>query len=226
MRITENLLMNGFLQRTARSLSAMTKAQQQISSGKLLERPSDDPIALARSLALRSDLKRVEAYSDKVSSATAFISTTEGSLQEVSDLLSRAKELLIEATNAPSEGVAAGAHSQELRSMIDELLLVANRDIGGRYLFAGRQTSERPYAKIGQSIAYQGDGQDVLEEIGPGLRVALNMTGPAAFQTVPSRIEGSVDLDPAISEITPLRDLFQGNGAAAGPIQITDSNGV
>ena len=53
MRITENLLMNGFLQRTARSLSAMTKAQQQISSGKLLERPSDDPIALARSLGER-----------------------------------------------------------------------------------------------------------------------------------------------------------------------------
>ena len=226
MRVTENLITQGFLSRTARSLWDMTRAQQQIASGKKISRPSDDPLMFSKGLALHGDLRRLDAFKDNVSSATAFMSMTESSLQEVSDLLTRAKELLLEAANAPSEGVAQSAHAQELRSIIEGLSLVANRDIAGRYLFGGQETTSKPYAGVGGAVVYQGDSGDILEEIGPGLRIAMNLTGPQAFQTVASRIGGTVDLDPAISTITPLSELFRGDGAVPGPIRITDSNGV
>lgn len=226
MRFTENLIAMNFMNRTATALSRMAEAQQRLASGKKLLQPSDDPRALGKSLAINAELRRVSAYSDNASSATTFMSMTESSLQEVSDLLSRAKELMVAGQNATSDGEGAEAQAGELRSIIESLMLVANRDVGGRNLFGGRTTRGPAYGTVGGQVVYNGDGGDIVEELSSGLRIALNMTGPTAFQTVPSTIEGSVDLDPALSTITRLEDLLDGSGITPGSIRITDGNGV
>ncbi|GJM44467.1 MAG: hypothetical protein DHS20C21_13090 [Gemmatimonadota bacterium] len=226
MRITENMIAMNFLRRSGSALSTMANAQEQLASGRRLLRPSDDPSGLAKSLALNSDLRRVTAHVDNASSATAFMSSTESSLQEISDLISRAKELMVAGQNATSDGEGADAQATELRSLIDSLMLVANREVGGRALFGGRETQGKAYQQIGGNIVYRGDHQDILEEIGNGLRVGVNMPGPKAFQTVPSKVRGNVDLDPLISTTTPLNDLFDGRGAMPATIQVTDGNGI
>jgi flagellin-like hook-associated protein FlgL len=226
MRVTENLIAMNFLSRSASALSRMAAAQERLASGKNLLRPSDDPRALAKSLALNGDLRRAAAYSDNASSATAFMSMTESSLQEISDLLARSKELVIAAQNATSDGDGADAQARELRSLIDSLMLVANRDIGGRNLFGGQDTRGKAYSRVGGNVVYHGDSRDILEELGNGLRVAVNVTGPTAFETVPSTIRGAVDLDPSLSTITRLSDLLDGNGITPDSIRITDGNGV
>lgn len=226
MRVTENLLLHNFLARTAGTLSRVSEWQSRIASGTKLLRPSDDPRALAKSLATRSDLRRVEAYRDNASAATAHVSLTEAALDEVSTLVSRAKELLVQGMSDTSEVGGIDPIVAELRGLVDELLLVANRDVAGRRLFGGTETRSAPYSQVKGRVLYTGDAGDILEELGPGLRVAINLTGPDAFETVPSRIEGSVDLDPAVSWITSLADLFGGTGVAGGWIRLTDSNGV
>ncbi|MBZ0267393.1 flagellar hook-associated protein FlgL [bacterium] len=226
MRVTENLITRNFLSHSSSALSRMAAAQERLASGKNLLRPSDDPRALAKSLALNGDLRRAAAYGDNASSATAFMSMTESSLQEISDLLSRSKELVIAAQNATSDDDGADAQARELRSLVDSLLLVANRDIGGRNLFGGQQTRGKAYSQLGGHVVYGGDSRDILEELGNGLRIAVNVTGPTAFETVPSTIRGTVDLDPALSTITGLGDLLDGNGISPGSIRITDGNGV
>ena len=226
MRVTEHLMVTNFLARSSGALSRLARVQEQIASGRKNLRPSDDPRALAKTLALKNDLRRIAAYADNVSSAAATMSLTESSLQEVSDLVSRARELLVEGANGTNDQEAANAQALELRSLVDALLLVANRDIGGRYVFAGQETSTAPYTKIGGRVVYGGDDRAIYEEIGPGLRVAVNLTGLDAFQTVPSKMYGSVDLDPAASTITRLSDLHGGTGVTTGHIRITDSNGV
>lgn len=226
MRVTENLIALNFLSRSASALSRMAAAQERLASGKNLLRPSDDPRALSKSLALNADLRRVSAYSDNASAASSFMSMTESSLQEVSDLLSRSKELMIAGQNATSDGEGADAQARELRSLIESLLLVANRDVGGRNLFGGRDTRGEAYSRLGGNVVYNGDSRDIVEQLGSGLRIAVNVTGPTAFQTVPSTIRGTVDLDPSLSTITNLNDLFDGNGVTPGTIRITDGNGV
>ncbi len=226
MRITDNLLARSVLANSARTLSRFAAYQQMISSGKNLARPSDDPLLLSKILAARSETRRVEAHADNASSAVAFMTLTEDSLQEVSDLLTHAKELVLAGMNGTTDATGADSQVTELRAMIDSLLQIANRDIGGRRLFAGQSTTEAPYSRTGDGVAYRGDARDLLEELGPGLRVALNLTGPGAFETVPAMLEGSVDLNPAVSTITRLADLFDGDGAATGRIRLTDSNGI
>ena len=226
MRITENQIVRSFLTRTAQTLARMANAQERIASGKKILRPSDDPRGLSKSLAVRSDLRTTATYADNASSASTFMSLTETSLQELSDLLSRAKSTMLEGANGTSGGVAHDALARDVRAMIDEALLIANRKVGGRSLFAGHRTRSTPYVATDAGVRYDGDAGSIIEELGPGLRVAVNLTGPDALQTIPSRILGDVDLDPSVSRVTRLVDLNAGIGVMTGRVRITDSNGV
>lgn len=226
MRVTENLMLRAFLARTGGSLSTIAQWQERIASGRRLLKASDDPLALSKSLAARADLRETQAYRDNASQAATFMSVTEAALAETSDLLSRAKEIALQGMSDTSEVGGISPLARELRSMIDELSLIANREVAGRRLFAGTDTRTAPYASAGGSWDYRGNDASLMDEIGPGLRVGVNLTGPDAFETVPSRIPGSVDLDPAVSGITPLAELFGGRGVTGGQIRITDSNGI
>lgn len=226
MRISENQLSGNFLAHAQKALQQMAQAQERIASGRRILRPSDDPAGLVRALALRADLRRTDAYRENASAATAFMSLTESSLQELGDHLSHAKELLVQGINAPTEGEGADSIALELRSMVDAVLIVANREVGDRSLFGGQSTIGRPWSRVNDQVVYRGDRGDLTEELGPGLRVAVNLSGEKVFQVVPSRLENGVDLDPIASRITSLADVNGGAGASTGHIRITDSNGV
>lgn len=226
MRITENMISGNFLAHAQRALSQMAAAQERISTGRKFLRPSDDPDGVARALALHGDLRRTQAYQENASVATAFMSLTESSLQELGDHLSHAKALLVQGMNDPVETEGADAIAMELRSIIDALLGVANREVGDRSLFGGHATRIRPFERVGDQIVYQGDREDILAEMGPGLRIAMNLTGPGVFEVVPARLGGTLDLDPGLSTISPLADLLGGAGMMGGHVQLTDSNGV
>jgi flagellin-like hook-associated protein FlgL len=226
MRVTESLLVQNFLAHSRWSLSRLADAQTLLSSGKKLQRPSDDPPAIAKLLGVRSDLREVGAYIDNASSATTVMSLVESSLAQVSDALLRAKELVLAGLNATMGAADSEGVAHEVRSLIESLKLVANTEYGGRYLFGGTETKSQPYATVGNSLVYRGNEEDIFEQLGPGLRVALSLSGPDAFQTVPARILGTADLNPALSTVTALTDLRGGDGIMGGHIRITDSNGV
>ncbi len=226
MRITENLIALNFLRRTGDTLSRMAAAQEQMASGRKLLKPSDDPLAMSKSLAIRHELRSVAAWSDNASSATAFMSSTEDAMQEISDLLSRGKELILAGNNDTTDPTGAEAQALELRSIVEALIQISNRDIGGRSIFGGRETNTPAYSRIGGNVVYRGDDGDILEQLGKGLLVGINLNGPQAFQTVPSRIHGDVDLDPALSTTTLLSSLRDGNGIVPATIQLEDGNGV
>lgn len=226
MRVTENLLARTFLNHSSSTLARVARLQEEIASGRKVFRPSDDPLAVQKILDLKSQTGAVEAFRDNASAATAFMGVTEAALEEVSSVLSRARELLVAALNDTSDDDATAAQAEELRGLLDTLLLAANRDLGGRHVFGGGETLTPAYAKTPNGVVYRGDTGEIVQELGPGLRVALNLSGPQAFETVPSSIVGSVDLDPSVSTITPLADLRSGRGVTTGHIRITDSNGV
>jgi flagellin-like hook-associated protein FlgL len=226
MRITESLLVQNFLAHSRWSLSRLADAQILLSSGRRLHRPSDDPPAVAKLLAVRSDLREVGAYIDNASAATTVMSLVESSLAQVSDGLLRAKQIVLAGLNSTMGEAEREGMVQEARSLIESLMLVANAEHAGRYLFGGTETRAQPYATVGNSTVYRGNEEDIFEQIGASLRVALSLSGPDAFQTVPARVLGTTDLNPALSTVTALSDLRDGDGVLGGHIRITDSNGV
>jgi len=153
----------------------LSKTQQRISSGKQLTVPSDDPFGTSRALQLRSDLEQNRQYQRNVSEAGSWQSVTDSALARIGDFALRARDLVVQGASDTSGPSARAAISAEIDQIIGAIKGEANAQYGGRYIFAGTQTTTAPYSQTGD--AYAGDTGSVVREIGRGVQVSVNVTG-------------------------------------------------
>ena len=139
---------------------AIANTQQQLSTGKRILRPSDDPSGAVQSLRLRDRLASTDQYARNGGLATSRLQQEEAALKQMGDALQRARELTVQAANATQTNESRAAIAQELRQISASLLDTANaRDANGEYLFAGFRTTTRPFVTDASGAAqYLGDG--------------------------------------------------------------------
>ena len=119
--------------------SKLLETQSQLSSGRRLNTPSDDPMAAAEAERLRSRDARLEAEKRSITHARAALSSSESALGDASDLMQSARETMLAAANSTASASDRLNHGEVLRQIRDRLLSVANRGDGsGGYLFGGQ----------------------------------------------------------------------------------------
>ena len=177
-----NRITHGMMQRNVladlNSVSArLSKTQQQIASNKEIERPSDDPFEASRAMALRQSLAATRQQSRNAQDAMGWQEATEQSLGQITDLVHRARELVVRGATDSADAQDRTAIAAELEQIIESVKQNANATYRGSYLFSGSKTDTPPYQQ-GAADAYAGDeaGLDpavpgVLREIGPGVTV-------------------------------------------------------
>jgi flagellar hook-associated protein 3 FlgL len=158
----------------------LRKTQEQLSSGKLLNKPSDDPSAVARALQLRADLEATQQYQQNADEATGWSAVTDSALSSVADVLMRVRELTVQGANGSAGPESHRAIASEIASLIDTVKTAGNANYGGRFVFAGTRTDTQPFA-MGASDAFAGDTETVLRQIGPGVAVPVNVSGRDAI---------------------------------------------
>jgi flagellar hook-associated protein 3 FlgL len=156
----------------------LARTQSKLSSGKELEKPSDDPYLVSRALQFRGEVAMNEQYSRNVGEANAWQTATDSALSQMGDIALRARELLIQGATDSAGPTAREAIATEIDQLADSLKSAANSQYAGRYIFAGSNTLTAPYS-LGASDVYAGNGEIVKREIGPGVRVDLNVAGGA-----------------------------------------------
>jgi flagellar hook-associated protein 3 FlgL len=139
--------------------SAVSRAQMQISTGKRILTPRDDPPGAAYVLDLRTTITQVEQYQDNAIRAEARLELQEATLKGVDEMLPRIMELAIQGQNDTYTAAARRAIAQELRQLNDELMALANtRDSDGEYIFAGYDADALPFSNPADGVfAYSGD---------------------------------------------------------------------
>jgi flagellar hook-associated protein 3 FlgL len=173
MRITPGMTARSTLSDLNEDLARVTRLQRKLSSGKEITRPSDDPYGASRALALRGDVEGLQQYQRNVADGTAWLNTCDTALSKVSDVLQRARELLIQSGNDAAGPQARAATANEIDQLIEAVKQEANVRYGGRFVFSGTATDTAPYA-LGGSDAYAGDAGVVTREIGPQVTVPIN----------------------------------------------------
>jgi flagellar hook-associated protein 3 FlgL len=179
MRVTHLGQHYAALSRITGSLSDFASAQQQVSSGKRIQRPSDDPTAMARALELRAALGTSEQAARNADDGALWVNLADSKLQSTIDQLQRAKELAIRGatfTNA-DERAAIAAEVAQLRETVVGL---ANTHHQGRGLFSGFDAGDA-VAEVGGTWTYQGDAGQVNRRIGDSEVVSVNVTAYEAF---------------------------------------------
>ena len=161
---------------------------KQVSTGKRVNTPSDDPVASARIAELDASLSRLDQYQSNGTIARNQLGLEEQSLGSVIDNLQRVRELALQANSATLSDGDRGVIANELRERRDALLALANTtDVNGRYIFRRLQRRQQAFSvDASGAISYNGDqGQRTLQ-VSDTRFIAVNDSGTQIFQRIPS----------------------------------------
>jgi flagellar hook-associated protein 3 FlgL len=190
-RITSNMVARGVLADIAAANARLIKTQEKLSSGKELNRPSDDPAAVGRALQLRTAMAGAQQHQRNASEAQGWTDVTDSALTSVADALMRVRELTVQGASDAAGPESRKAILEELGGLIDTIKTAGNASYGGRYVFAGTRSDVKPY-DMGATDAFAGNTGDIVREIGPGVEVTVNVSGLEAIGTTSTGILGAL----------------------------------
>ncbi|MCU7814346.1 MAG: flagellar hook-associated protein FlgL [Candidatus Thiodiazotropha sp. (ex Rostrolucina anterorostrata)] len=158
-RVSTSMLFDRGISSMLERQSDLSRAQMQISIGKRILTPKDDPPGAAYALNLRTSITQVEQYQNNADRARARLELQEATLRGVDDLMPRILELTIQGQSDTYSPGARQAIAEELRQLNDELMALANtRDSDGEYIFAGYDADSIPFSNPADGVfAYAGD---------------------------------------------------------------------
>ncbi len=151
MRVTSKMLTGSLLSNLNKNLNQLQVYENQVSSSVRVTKPSDDPIAAAKILKANSALNSQEQYDSNMEMASGWLTTVDGALASVDDILIRARDAASSGSTGTTTDDSMQALADEVDGMIAELVGVANTDYAGRYIFGGGKTSTAPFTIIGDS---------------------------------------------------------------------------
>lgn len=176
MRITNMMLTNNLLRNMYTNLRGLERASDRLASQKEVRRPSDDPVRVVTSLALRNNLGKVGQYQKNISDAQSWLEITEGALGNAIDVLQRARELAVNGSTDTVPQESRLALAQEVRQLKEQLIQIANTTHGSRYIFGGTRTSEPPY-----DGGWKGNDGKIEFLISPEVTIQINLPGGDLF---------------------------------------------
>lgn len=185
MRITNNMMNTSFLQDLQRNMRNLDTMQRRINSGKMVSRPSDDPMRLQQIFKLDTALDQHQQYIRNIDNAYAWLSSTDAALNQAGGIMVQIRGIAVQGANGTNDRGAMHALADEVQQVAEQLVGVANAAHAGRYLFAGNDTTNKPFAEINWDGStydgFTGNNKTMEYEIGPGVTMKVNSTAAKAF---------------------------------------------
>ena len=151
MRVAQRTMYNSFVSNMNRTLSNYMESNIQSSSQKKINRPSDDPVGMARVLNYRAAITRNEQYESNSKDAVAWLRSTDSALTQAQTILSSLQEKAEQLATGTVTSENRKQTSYEIRQLFKQLVNIANTQYGDEHLFAGHKTASTPY-EIGLAV--------------------------------------------------------------------------
>ncbi|MFT6770745.1 flagellar hook-associated protein FlgL [Congregibacter sp.] len=175
----------------------LARTQLELSSGKRIQSPSDDPSGAVKILDLEEDIRLVDQYQRNASLAQGQLAVEESTLSGVNNVLQRVRELTVQANNATQSPETRASIAVEVNARLEELVALANtRDANDEYLFAGFQAQTQPFTQQGGAVTYSGDDGQRFLDIAASAQIAVRDSGSRVFLAVDAG-NGSFDFSAA-----------------------------
>lgn len=198
MRITNKMLTNELRRNLNINMNRLDEFERQLYTGKKINRPSDNPAGLVKSLRLRTNLNEGEQYLTNINEGVSFLATTDAALASVNEIMQKARELVVKAATGTNDPDAHSAVAKELKELNEQIKIIANSTYGSKYIFAGTNVTESPF--------YDGlwrGNQDILEvEVGIGVTTAINIPQMVEFFMGRMEFNKAMDAASGISKLT------------------------
>jgi flagellar hook-associated protein 3 FlgL len=212
VRITQRAVALTSLQGLNRNLDAVGKLQQQLTSGRLINAPSDSPTGTNKAMQTRTEQAAVAQQGRNISDAESWLGQGDSTLQEMLNTTRKIRDLTVQGLNTGAVSDASQqALATEVASLRDGLLGLANTAVQGRPIFGGVTPGAKAYNDDGTWAGLA--GPEITRRLSESEKVRVDLTGPEAFGLAGSnlfdvveRIATNITTDP-VALATDLADL-------------------
>lgn len=178
-RVTQNMMSTRALTSIQGSLTKLSKTQEQLSTGRVLNRPSDSPTDTTSAMRIRSSQADQKQYARNGQDGLGWLGTIDSTLQSMLSQVSRAKDLALQGANgATSSQEVRDALAAEIDQIREGLIANSNTRYLDRPVFGGSTAGGVAYDSNGQ---YVGVDATVNRTVADGVKVKVNVNGPDAF---------------------------------------------
>jgi flagellar hook-associated protein 3 FlgL len=179
-RITQSMINTQLVRNLNKNMLRMDNSQNQLATGRKINRPSDDPVGISYSMRYRSELSGNTQYQENVDSAISWLEHADSTGEQVGNLLQRIRVLAVQGANGTNPEIALNSIASEVAQLRDQLIVFGNSQFNGKYLFNGQKTDLEPYSRTDPASSVVDEGQ-ISFEIGVGVKISVNVTGSAVF---------------------------------------------
>src|SRR3954463_14006488 len=192
-RITNNMMSRSVLSDLNDIATKQAQTRREMSSGKAITKPSDDPYAAGRAISLRSELAGIKQHERNVEEAQGWMTVTSTALSQITDMAQTARQLVVQGSPDPLPQESRNAIADQIDQLIAGMKQEANATYDGRYVLGGNRTNVRPddstTTKTDPAVpvndGYAGDTANQLREIGPNVTIAVNVHGDEVLGGAP-----------------------------------------
>ena len=206
-RVTQNMITSRSMVNLQGSLSRLARTQEQLSTGRVINRPSDDPVGTTSAMRLRSSLAQVAQHQRNAEDGAGWLQMVDTTLTSSTEIVRRAKELGIQGVNGSNGPHAMAALGQEVSRLRDALLSAANTTYLGRPIFGGVTTGTTAYDQAGNYTGTSGGG--IMRTIATGDRVRVDQDAAAVFGPNTPGVPPTGDVFADLAQLA--ADLTSGN---------------
>ncbi|OQX92721.1 MAG: flagellar hook-associated protein 3 [candidate division Zixibacteria bacterium 4484_95] len=227
MRVTNKMVTDTVVRNLSQTTKRYLQLQSAISSGRRINKPSDDPLGITKDLNFRSRLSDISQFNLNITHSISWMSYSDSALDDINGLIIEAKDLAVQLANDTYDENARIAGATQVGEMFNQILDAVNSQYLNSYIFGGSKTNIPPILANDIGVIYQGDYQDIMMETERNSYLKIN-TFASEFTTRPVKVLGEgFDLNPGLQPNLWLSDLNGGQGVnmGAGQIVINTLNG-
>lgn len=194
MRVTQNITYSTYINDLMRKQESLYSLNNQLSTGKKINAPSDDPVNANKLLTSKNLLSTFEQYDKNIDSGLEYLNVAEKTLSSVKDVLTSVKEIAVSSATGTNDAATRASSGKIVGNYYDQLLSLANTNYNDRYIFSGFKTGTEPFDTAGN---YLGDSNKYQVKTSSGSYTTIGVNGGEVFKGT----AGGTDILTAVSDL-------------------------
>ncbi|WP_455920027.1 flagellar hook-associated protein FlgL [Priestia megaterium] len=208
MRVTQGMLAANSLKQISNSYNKLETLQNQLSTGKKITRPSDDPVVATKGMAYRSNLSEVNQYKRNLTEAQSWFDSSESGLEQVNSILQRTKELVVQGLNGTNESDDRQAIAREIEQLKLDYMQVGNTQVAGNYIFNGVNVGTAPISENASGMIESNINLEPFSvEVSKGIHLRVNIHPENIFGQGAFDLMNNVQTAFEQNDVNSLKDL-------------------
>src|SRR5699024_4936069 len=206
MRVTQGMISDNNLRHISNSYSKLNTYMDQLSTGKKVNKPSDDQVTVMKGMNYRSEVSRINQYKRNTGEVHNWMDNTDSALDEATQTLQKLRELAVQASNDSYDDKDRKNVQKEAKELKEHLIDIVNTKVNDKYIFNGTKTSKKPIdvndADENEEYNLNLNNSDVSIEVSAGMELTANVD--------PTRVFGT-EKDNVFNDIQKLIDALEGD---------------